>query len=62
MYWRQSSDKLSAEQAVELILQALTYIKQEDAGRPVVRAVEAVPILAKAIDEALNLLEAAGRA
>ncbi|HEY83582.1 MAG TPA: cytidylate kinase-like family protein [Chloroflexi bacterium] len=58
-----NTSKLDVDQAIELVLQTLKFLEESrDADRPLVRDLEADPILDKAIDEALNLLEATARA
>ena len=53
---------LVADQTIELILQTLSILKENrDPERPAVVELEVDPILDRAINEALSLLEAAGR-
>ena len=55
-----NTSKLDVDPMVELTRQALAMlVENPDPGRPLVRDLEADPILDRAIDEALNLLEAA---
>lgn len=55
-----NTSKLDVERMVELILQALKYLEESrDGNPPLVRNLEADPILDRAIGEALNLLDAA---
>jgi deoxyribose-phosphate aldolase len=57
-----NTNKLAADQLIELILQALSHLEEnQDLERPLVRDVDVDPILSKAITEALNLLEATGK-
>jgi cytidylate kinase len=53
---------LVPDQTIELILQTLSILKENrDPERPAVVEVEVDPILERAINEALSLLEATGR-
>ncbi len=57
-----NTSKLSPDQAIELILPALSMLGASRAPEaPLVRDVAADPILDRAIDEALSLLEVTGR-
>jgi cytidylate kinase len=58
-----NTSKLGVDPMVELTLQALAMLEEHpDVERPLVRDLESDPILARAIDEALSLLEAAASA
>jgi cytidylate kinase len=53
-----STTKLNADSAVDLILQALAHLEEDRSpDLPLATAEEVDPILVKAIDEALNLLD-----
>ncbi len=57
-----NTSTLSPDQTIEFILQALAILEENrDPERPLVREVAANPILDRAINEALSLLEATGR-
>jgi len=58
-----NTSKLAPDQMIAFILQGLSLLEENhDPERPFARDVEADPILDRAIDEALSLLEAAARA
>ena len=57
-----STSKLTPDQMIDFILQGLSHLEENpDPEHPLVREVEADPILDQAISEALSLLEATGR-
>ena len=57
-----STSKLAPDQMIDFIVQGLSLLEENsDSEHPLVREVDADPILDRAIDEALSLLEATGR-
>lgn len=57
-----NTSKLEVEPLVELTVQAIKILEQyRDLDRPLVREIEVDPVLERAINEALSLLEATGR-
>jgi len=56
-----NTSKLDVDQATELVLQAITYLKEKRSPEGTyVGNIETDPIIEKAIDEALGFLDAAG--
>lgn len=57
-----NTSTLALDPAIALVLQALSILKENrDPERPLVRDLEVDPILARAIEEALNLLQVTGQ-